>query len=88
VRYTFDVSKCDKLFDVLVKGGLIRLTQGDERLVPNLLRGRGRLISRDLDVGEEGSEQTIITLQSLHHSSVDYQHTRTRVGPTKKAYPY
>jgi hypothetical protein len=47
------------------------------RLVPNLPRGRGRSIGGDLDVGEEGSEQTIVTLQSLHHSSVGYQHVRT-----------
>jgi hypothetical protein len=43
------------------------------------------LIDGDLDVGEEGSEQTIVTLQSLHHDSIGYQHTRTRVGLTKKA---
>jgi hypothetical protein len=35
----------------------------DERLVPDLLRGRGRLIGGDLNVGEEGFEQTIVTLQ-------------------------
>jgi hypothetical protein len=29
IKYTFDVSKCDKLFDVLVKGGgVIKLTEG------------------------------------------------------------
>jgi hypothetical protein len=28
VKYTFDVSKCDRLFDVLVWGGVIRLTKG------------------------------------------------------------
>jgi hypothetical protein len=28
----------------------------DERLVLDLLRGRGRLIGGDLDIGEEGSE--------------------------------
>jgi hypothetical protein len=44
----------------------------DERLVPDLSRGRGRSIVGDLDVGEEGSEQTIVTLQSLHHGSVGY----------------
>jgi hypothetical protein len=38
----------------------------DERLVPDLLRDSGRSIGEDLDVGEEGSEHTIITLQSLH----------------------
>jgi hypothetical protein len=42
----------------------------DERLVSDPLRGRGRSIGGDLDVGEEGSEQTTVTLQSLHHSSV------------------
>jgi hypothetical protein len=60
----------------------------DERLVSDPLRGRGRSIGGDLDVGEEGSEQTIVTLQSLHHSSVVSQHVRTRVSLTKKAYPY
>jgi hypothetical protein len=59
----------------------------DERLVPDLPRGRGRLIGGDLDVGEEGSEQTIVTLQSLQNSSDGYQHARTRVVLTKKAYP-
>jgi hypothetical protein len=28
MRYTFDVSKCDKLFDILVQGGVIRLKEG------------------------------------------------------------
>jgi hypothetical protein len=44
----------------------------DEGLVPNISRGRGRLIGGDLDVGEEGSEQMIVTLQSLHQDSVGY----------------
>jgi hypothetical protein len=59
----------------------------DERLVPDLPRGRGRSIGGDLDVGEEGSEHTIVTLQSLHHGSIGYQHVRTRVDLAKKAYP-
>jgi hypothetical protein len=58
------------------------------RLFPDLLRGRGRWIGRDLNVGEEVSEQMIITLQPLHHGSVGYQHTHTQVDLTKKAYPY
>jgi hypothetical protein len=58
----------------------------DERLVPDLLRGRGRSIG-DLDVGEEDSEQTIVTMQSLDHNSVSYQHVRTRLDLIKKAYP-
>jgi hypothetical protein len=56
----------------------------DGRLIPDLPRGRSRLVGGDLDVGEESSEQTIVTLQSLHHGSVDYQHAHTRVGITKK----
>jgi hypothetical protein len=60
----------------------------DERLVPNLPRGRGRSIGGDLDVGEEGSEQTIITLQSLHHGFIGYQRVHTQVDLTNKAYPY
>jgi hypothetical protein len=54
----------------------------DETLVPDLPRGRS--IGGDLDIGEEGSEQTIVTLQSLYHGSIGYQHARTRVGLTKK----
>jgi hypothetical protein len=57
----------------------------DERLVPDLPTGRDMLIGGDLDVGEEGSEQTFVTLQSLHHGSIGYQHVRTRVVLTKKA---
>jgi hypothetical protein len=33
-----------------------------KRVVPDILRGRGRSIGGDLDVGEEGSEQMIVTL--------------------------
>jgi hypothetical protein len=46
----------------------------DEGLVPDLLRGRGWSIGGDLNIGEEGSKQTIVTLQSLHHGSIGYQH--------------
>jgi hypothetical protein len=49
----------------------------DERLAPDLLRGRGRPIGGDLDIGEEGFEQMIVTLQSLHHGPVGYQHVCT-----------
>jgi hypothetical protein len=70
------------------EGGGESRSNNDERLVLDLSRGRGRSIGGDLDVGKEGSEQTIVTLQSLHHSSIGYQHVRTRVGFTKKAYPY
>jgi hypothetical protein len=56
-------------------------------LVLNLSRGRGRSIGGYLDIDEEGSEQTIVILQSLHHGSAGYHHACTRVGITKKAYP-
>jgi hypothetical protein len=59
----------------------------DEGLVLDLLRSQGRSIGGDLDVGEEGSEQMIVTLQSLRHNSIGYQHMCTRVGLAKKAYP-
>jgi hypothetical protein len=55
------------------------------RLVPDLLRCRGRSVGGDLNVSEDGSEQTIVALQSLHHDSVTYQHVCTRVGLAKKA---
>jgi hypothetical protein len=71
---------------LLLNPGL--MTTVDERLVPDLLRDRGKSIGRDLDVGKEGSEQTIVTLQSLHQGSDGYQHMRTRVGLATKAYPY
>jgi hypothetical protein len=29
VKYTFNVSNCDKLFNVLLKGGVIKLSEGD-----------------------------------------------------------
>jgi hypothetical protein len=28
MRYTFDVSMCDRLFDLLLRGGVIQLTEG------------------------------------------------------------
>jgi hypothetical protein len=34
MRYTFDVSKCDHLFDLLPQGGVIRLTEG--HVIPNI----------------------------------------------------
>jgi hypothetical protein len=33
MRYTFDLSKCDCLFDLLLRGGVIRLTEG--HVIPN-----------------------------------------------------
>jgi hypothetical protein len=39
----------------------------DERLGPDLPRGRGKSIGEDLNVDNEGSEQNFEPLQSLHH---------------------
>jgi hypothetical protein len=55
---------------------VVSYLEDDERLVSDLLRGRGGSIGGDLNIGKEGSEQTIVTLQSLHHSSIGYQHAR------------
>jgi hypothetical protein len=54
-------------------------------MVPDLPQGRCVSIHGHLDIGEEGSEQMIVSLQSLHHGSVGYQHMRTQIGLTKKA---
>jgi hypothetical protein len=48
----------------------------DERLGPDLPRGRGKSICEDFDVDDEGSEQNFEPLQSLHHRSVGYQSVR------------
>jgi hypothetical protein len=40
MRYTFDVLKCDKLFDILVQGGMIRLKEGHVILVIDLIAKR------------------------------------------------
>jgi hypothetical protein len=53
---------------------------------PDLSRGTGKLISGDLDVDDEGSEQCQFEpVQSLHHGSVGYQPMHTRIGLAKKA---
>jgi hypothetical protein len=33
MRYTFDLTKCARLFDLLLQGGVIRLTEG--HIIPN-----------------------------------------------------
>jgi hypothetical protein len=37
MRFTFDVSKCDKLFNILVQGGVIRLKEGHNIPTPESL---------------------------------------------------
>jgi hypothetical protein len=52
---------------------------------PDLPRGTDKLIVRDLDVDDEGSEQCWFEpMQSLHHGSVGYQPVHTRIGLAKK----
>jgi hypothetical protein len=58
----------------------------DSRMSPDLLRGTGKSIGRDLDVDDEGSEQCWFKpVQSLHHGFVGYQLVHTRIGLAKKA---
>jgi hypothetical protein len=40
LRFTFDVSKCDKLFDVLVQGSMIKLKEGHVIPVTELIAKR------------------------------------------------
>jgi hypothetical protein len=42
-KYTFDVTKCDKLFDVLLQNKVIRLSEGHTLLTPDqLAKGKYR----------------------------------------------
>jgi hypothetical protein len=60
----------------------------NERLSPDIPRGRGKSIGGDFDVDDEGSEQNIKPLQSLHHDSIGYQFVHTQIDLVKKANPY
>jgi hypothetical protein len=48
----------------------------DERLSPDLPRGRGKSIGGDLNIDDKSSEQTSEPLQSLNHDCVGYQLVR------------
>jgi hypothetical protein len=48
-------------------------TASDERMGPNLPRGRSKSIHGDLDMDDEGSKQDVEPFQSLHHCSISYQ---------------
>jgi hypothetical protein len=56
----------------------------DERLGPNLPRGRGKLIGGDIDVDDESSEQNVEPLQSLHHHSGGYQSVRHKLTSPRR----
>jgi hypothetical protein len=58
----------------------------DGKFSPDLPRGRGKSIGRDLDIDDEGSEQNVKHLQSLYHNSIGYQLVCTQIDLAKKAY--
>jgi hypothetical protein len=53
-------------------------------LIPDLLRGRGKSIGGDLDIDDEGSEQNVEPMQSLHHCFIGYQSMQHKLtSPTR-----
>jgi hypothetical protein len=56
-------------------------------VVPNLPRGSCRLIGGDLDIGEEGIEQNIEPLQSLHRCFVGNQSVQHEFTLPKRFIP-
>jgi hypothetical protein len=61
------------IYATYVTGEISLGPTSNERLVPDLPRGRGKSSDGDLDIDEEGSKQNFEFLQSLHHCSVGYQ---------------
>jgi hypothetical protein len=60
------------------QGDRFPVLPSDSRMSPDLPRGTGKSIGVDLDVDDEGFEQRRFEpVQSLHHSSVDYQPVHT-----------
>jgi hypothetical protein len=59
----------------------------DEKLSPDLSRGRGKSIGGDLHVDDEGSEQNVEPLQLLHHRSVGYQSMRHKLTSPRRLIP-
>jgi hypothetical protein len=57
------------------------------RLGPDLSRGRDMSIGGDLDIDDEGFEQNVEPLQSLHQCSVGYQSVRHELTSSKKLIP-
>jgi hypothetical protein len=69
---------CNRSLAHVVSSMLHSSLHFDSRMSPDLLRGTGKSIGRDLDVDDEGSEQhRFEPVQSLHHDSVGYQPVRT-----------
>jgi hypothetical protein len=63
------------------------LTPLNEKLGPDLPRGRGKSIGGDLDVDDECSEQNFKPFQSLHHRSVGYQSVRHELTSPRTLIP-
>jgi hypothetical protein len=53
----------------------------------SIFRDRGKSNGEDLNIDDEGPEQNVEPLQSLHYSSDGYQSVHTRIELTKKANP-
>jgi hypothetical protein len=62
-------------------------SSANERLTPNLPRGRGKLIGGNLDVDDIDSEQNIKPLQSLDHCSIVYQYMWHELTLLRKLIP-
>jgi hypothetical protein len=56
-------------------------------LIPDLLRGRGKSIGGYLDIDDEGSEQNVEPMQSLHHCSVGYQSMQHKLTSPRRLIP-
>jgi hypothetical protein len=61
--------------------------EDDERLVPDLLKGRDKLIGGDLNIDDKGSEQNFEPLQALHHYSIGYQPVRHELTSLRSLIP-
>jgi hypothetical protein len=54
---------------------------------PDLSRGRGKSIGRDLDIDDEGSKQNFEPLQSLHHCFISYQSMQHELTSPRRLIP-
>jgi hypothetical protein len=61
--------------------------QGDERLGLDFLRGRGKSISRHLDIDDEGFEQNFKLLRSLNNCSLGYESVQHELTSPRRLIP-
>jgi hypothetical protein len=59
----------------------------DERLVPNLPRGRGKSVGRDLDVDDQGSKQNFEPFAVTTSLLVGYQSVRHKLTSPRRLIP-